>query len=120
MKGRFTRWKQTTRSFFNQKHMGKPILRIEKTNDQVKLVAQGDLTVQHAKELHSFLLQNSDHQSEIHLIMTEAASLDIAGIQLAYAWKSDLYKQGRKAIVTLPDRNDLFDLLEKSGINKIF
>jgi hypothetical protein len=100
--------------------MAKPEIKIEKTNDKVRLVATGNLTVQHSKELQQILLLHCDFKNEVQLVLDEAVALDIAGIQLAYAWKSKVIKNGGLAQVTLPVEQNLFQLLEKATITKLF
>jgi len=100
--------------------MGKPVLKIQKTKDQVKLIATGDLTVQHSKVFRDFLVENNSHQQEVNLEMNEATALDIAGIQLAYAWQKGIKSKGGNAMVSLPTNSNLLDLLEKSRITKMF
>jgi anti-anti-sigma regulatory factor len=100
--------------------MAKPTLKIEKTKDRVTLLATGDLTVQHAKELHGFLLNNCDHKKEVHLVLKDVTALDVACIQLVYAWRKYIRKQDGNAIIRMPADSSLLDLLEKTGITKIF
>jgi anti-anti-sigma regulatory factor len=100
--------------------MAKPALKIEKTKDKVKLVVTGNLTIQHSKELQRLLLQHCDFKKAVQLVLNNVAALDVAGIQLAYAWKSEVIKKGGLAEVTLPVEKTLLQLLEKASITKIF
>jgi hypothetical protein len=113
-------FKKIDNNFKRTIFMANPVLKIEMTEDEVMLVAAGDLTVQHSRELRLFLLQNCDHTKKIHLAMDGATALDIAGIQLAYTWKSEVIKNGGDAVVTLPASTNLFHLLEKASASKFF
>jgi anti-anti-sigma regulatory factor len=118
---KITAFGEKVENYFKHKiHMANPVLKIEITQDEVMLVAAGDLTAQHSGELRLFLLQNCDHSKKIHLAMDGATALDIAGIQLAYTWKSEVIKKGGDAVVTLPPSTNLFHLLEKASASKFF
>jgi anti-anti-sigma regulatory factor len=100
--------------------MAKPELTIEETNDKVKLLVTGNLTVQHSKELQRILLQHCEFKTTVQLVLDDVAALDVAGIQLAYAWKNEVIKKGGVAEVSLPAERALLELLDKASITKIF
>jgi ABC-type transporter Mla MlaB component len=100
--------------------MAKPTLKFESSDDKVRLIAVGDWAVQYATEVKSSLMQAFVPAKEIHLDLKEVTALDLSGIQLTYAWITEIRKQGTPVVVSMPTDASLLDLLEKSRITKLF
>jgi anti-anti-sigma factor len=99
--------------------MAKPTFKIEKNKEETTVVAHGDLTVQHANELKKLLVPSLTRKGNELFVLSQVTAFDATAVQLSYAWKKELEKQGRKATITLPSAQGLSELLEKTGINKI-
>jgi anti-anti-sigma factor len=100
--------------------MTKPTLKIEHGKHRITLTVSGDLTVQHSRELREFFFNNTEIKKENRLVLKGVTALDIAGIQLIYAWRNSIETRGGRTRLTMPGSNNLRDLLEKTGITKLF
>jgi len=100
--------------------MPKPTFTIERTAGEIRLRVQGDLNVQHAREMKpSFQQLSEENGMDIHLDFLQATAFDLSAIQLSYLLRTEVHRQGRQLKVTLPQDAALCDLLEKCGITKI-
>jgi anti-anti-sigma regulatory factor len=85
----------------------------------IELTAEGDFTVRNGATIKTSLLENASEKSDEALNLKNVTALDLAGIQLAYAWKKNLQAQGRQASITWPEEESIKDLIKKTGITTI-
>lgn len=100
--------------------MENTILKIEETDLGITMICDGDFTVTHAEFIKKELLDSAARKGDEILSLSNAKSIDVSGIQLAYSWKKILEAQGRQATVLLPQSENIKDLLEKTGLTKLF
>ncbi|HEY0653736.1 MAG TPA: STAS domain-containing protein [Chryseosolibacter sp.] len=84
------------------------------------MICTVDFTATNAATIKAELMHSVERTGEEVLSLENVTSLDITGIQLAFAWRKALVAQGRKATVKLPRAGNINDLLEKTGIHKLF
>jgi anti-anti-sigma regulatory factor len=95
-------------------------LTINKSGDEVQILCNGEFTTQHAGAIKETLLAEMNGTEAIVLSLQYATAFDVAGIQLAFAWKKKMEALGRTVRVSLPETETIKDLLAKAGITKLF
>jgi len=101
--------------------MGKPVLKYKISKDKVTidLHVTGDLSVQYAEQIKTDFLQLLESMKDVCLNLEKVSTIDVTGIQLIYALKSELEKQEKKFLLIHPDNVTLQELLEKTGVLKL-
>lgn len=99
--------------------MAKPMFTIDQSKTETRFEIAGDLTVQYAPELKSFLLQALEQTGIINLVFDKTTSMDTASVQITYAVKKELEKRGRQTTLSFPKNESVMHLLTKTGITKI-
>jgi anti-anti-sigma regulatory factor len=99
--------------------MASGILKINQDEGGLQLVAEGDFTVRNSASIKTALLESISRQGNETLVLKDVTALDLAGIQLAYAWRKVLQAQGRDASIVLPEDEGIKDLVRKTGITTI-
>jgi ABC-type transporter Mla MlaB component len=100
--------------------MATPTFHIETQNQDVRLKITGDLNAQHAGKLKAFLVESSVLDGNRTLDLLQVTAFDPSAIQLTYSWKKNLTEKGRTVNIMWPADSNLIDLLQKTGILKIF
>jgi ABC-type transporter Mla MlaB component len=95
------------------------MIQTEEHADGIHLIFNGDFTVKNAAQIVSALTVSASRKGSEILSLTNATAIDVAGIQLAYCWKTTLESQDRNVKIVLPESESLTDLLQKTGITKI-
>jgi hypothetical protein len=78
-----------------------------------------EFTTETFKIVRQQLLSSLERSGPETLLLKDVATIDIAAIQLAYAWKKKLSKDGRRVTIVLPEDENIKDLLVKTGITQI-
>jgi hypothetical protein len=89
------------------------------TGNGIHLELHGEFTLRSGEQTKKDLISSLSGEGPELLDLTRASAMDVAGIQLAYAWKNALGQAGRKATITLPEAENLKDLFTKTGITQI-
>jgi hypothetical protein len=89
------------------------------TENVLHLAVENEFTIVTSGEIKQELAASTERSGQESLILTNVSALDVAAIQLAYAWKKALLKQGRQGAVVLPELENIKDLLVKTGITQI-
>jgi anti-anti-sigma regulatory factor len=100
--------------------MANPILKIIEAKNSTEMICEGDFNVTNGESIKQALLESAARKGDEILSLAGATSIDASGIQLAFAWRTALQTQHRKADVLFPQSSDIKDLLEKTGITQIF
>jgi ABC-type transporter Mla MlaB component len=100
--------------------MTQPTLRIENGDDKVRIAALGDWVIQHATEMKTCLANALIQAKDMHLDLSEVTAFDVSAIQVVFLWKNEIKNLNNQIIISMPIDASLLDLLEKSGITKIF
>jgi hypothetical protein len=100
--------------------MENTILKLVETGKGISMICNDDFSAANARAIQESLLKSSARKGDEVLSLAKAISIDVSGIQLAFAWKRALQAQGRKADVVLPQSENIKDLLDKTGITQIF
>jgi hypothetical protein len=94
-------------------------LKIVNTENDIRIEVSGDVTIATSEKIASELLRSLLSAGNGTLDLTNATTIDVVGIQLAYAWKKAFAHKQRKAIVILPQSENIKDLFVKTGITQI-
>jgi anti-anti-sigma regulatory factor len=94
-------------------------LKIVKTENATQLEVRGEFTLRCGEGIKKDLISSASREGSESLDLTHASAMDVAGIQLAYAWKKALEGDGRKGNVILPESENIKDLFAKTGITQI-
>jgi hypothetical protein len=94
-------------------------LKLNDKGNTLEIELEGDFVLRSCDEIKIQLLKSLDRSGAETLVLKDATSFDVSAIQLVFAWKKSLEKQGRIATVVLPDNQDIKDLLSKTGITQI-
>jgi hypothetical protein len=94
-------------------------LNVTNTEDAIQLEARGEFTLRCGDKIKQELMLSAARAGAESLNLVEASAMDLAGIQLAYAWKKSLEQRGRKAVVILPEAENIKDLFTRTGITQI-
>jgi hypothetical protein len=94
-------------------------LKLVKTENAAHLEVRGEFTLRCGEGIKKDLISSISEESNESLDLTHACAMDVAGIQLAYAWKKALQDNGKKANVILPESENIKDLFAKTGITQI-
>jgi anti-anti-sigma regulatory factor len=78
----------------------------------------GELTIATAGQLKLSLLSMETDKPMV-LSLAQVTAIDLACIQVLYAWKHTLLTVGKKVQILLPEGEALKELLEKTGITKL-
>jgi anti-anti-sigma regulatory factor len=90
-----------------------------KTNNATQLQMDGEFTLRFGEKIKQDLISSASEEGIQSLDLTHASAMDVAGIQLAFAWKRALQDNGKKAQVILPESENIKDLFAKTGITQI-
>lgn len=100
--------------------MPKPSFTLETNPSEVVLQVQGDLNVQHAREVKQFFQLTADGVAlDVHLNLQSVTAFDLSAAQLTYRLRTEVQRQGHHFKITMPGDTSLCDLLEKCGITKL-
>jgi hypothetical protein len=100
--------------------MNTDIFSIAQIDNEIHMTCEAEFSVSNAVVIKQALQQSAARKGDETLSLTKARSIDLTGIQLAFAWRAALKIQGRNAKVLLPEAAPLKDLLQKAGITQIF
>jgi hypothetical protein len=100
--------------------MKKEIFEILQKGNALQMVCSTDFSIANAQVIKKCLLMSVTRTGDEVLSLCEATSIDLTGIQLAFAWKQILKQQNRRGTVLLPEKEGIKDLLQKTGITEIF
>jgi anti-anti-sigma factor len=93
---------------------------VTKLSTGARLKVKGDLTVQCAGEFKEKLVELSVGQGQTMLSLREAGAIDISAIQLLVALNNRLKVEGRRLALDWPERAEVNQLLETTGIKRLF
>ena len=99
--------------------MAKPIFITETSDHEVHLSIQGSASVQHAQEVSEAFVQLLSQHQDVRISFAAVTELDISAVQLTYALRQEVIRQGRQVSIDWPKQANLIELLEKSGIIKM-
>lgn len=89
------------------------------TENGIRLEIHGEFTSRCSEQVKKGLIASLSRDGAELLDLTQVSAMDVAGVQLAFAWKSALEQSGRKATIMLPEAENLKDLFTKTGITQI-
>ncbi|WP_133259505.1 STAS domain-containing protein [Pseudochryseolinea flava] len=93
---------------------------IERDEDGTRIICSGEFNAARAIAIEQLLGQSMTRRGQETLVLTHVTTMDITGIRLAYAWRRALELQNRNAKVVLPASGVIGNLLERTGIAKLF
>src|SRR5262245_38803448 len=100
--------------------MPKPSFTLETNASESVLQVQGDLNVQHARDVKQFFQLTAEGVAhDVHLDLQNVTAFDVSAAQLTYRLRTEVQRQGHQFKITLPNDASLCDLLEKCGITKL-
>jgi ABC-type transporter Mla MlaB component len=94
-------------------------LKTTQTPGTEELTIEGDFNLRNIAHAKAALLESNSRKNDEALNLKNVTALDLAGVQLAYAWRKSLQAQGRQATITLPEDEGIKDLIKKTGITNI-
>jgi ABC-type transporter Mla MlaB component len=100
--------------------MAAPTFHIDLDDKNVTLKISGDLNAQSSARLKAFLVESSVIEGNQMLDLRGVTAFDVSAVQLTFSWKQNLTSRGRTVMIQWPSDNNLIDLLQKTGITKIF
>jgi anti-anti-sigma regulatory factor len=94
-----------------------PIKGKAKSDMEIALLIQGELTIDHAQKLKDFLLEKLEKYNHFALCLSEVESIDLAAVQIIqrFVWDVETAKKSIELKIDLPD--DFLLLLTKTGLN---
>jgi anti-anti-sigma regulatory factor len=84
------------------------------------LTVIGNLTVQNSQSLKENLIKLLAHEDQTTVSLQAVESVDMAGIQLLFAFHKVSKDSGRASAIIWPDNKEVDGLLEKAGIKSVF
>jgi hypothetical protein len=100
--------------------MKEKIITTVQVGKEIHIICEADFNIGNAGLIKEALLESLERNGDEILSLTNTPAIDVSGIQLAFSWKHELEAQGRRAEVLLPGKEDIKDLLEKTGITQMF
>jgi anti-anti-sigma regulatory factor len=94
-------------------------IKVVNTKNGIQLEMSGEFTLRCSEQTKKDLLSSLSREDSESLDLTQTSAMDVAGIQLAYAWKKALVYSGRKATIVHPTSENIKDLFTKTGITQI-
>jgi anti-anti-sigma factor len=87
--------------------------------NQIQIEVEGEFTIGTSEAIKPKLISSIERSGPETLQLKNVTTMDVAAVQLAYAWKKELKKNGRKGTVVCPEDENIKDLLVKTGITQI-
>lgn len=109
----------TNQLSFSRNTMKENELKIVTTENGLRLEVSGEFTTATIENIKNKLVESQSREGNEVLDLTHASVMDVVGIQLAYAWKTNLKHNQRTGTVNLPESDDIKDLFVKVGITQI-
>ena len=91
---------------------------IEQNPDFLKISCKEQFTMAEMSELRDALLSHDPKPMIFSLV--EAKAIDVAAIQLLFCCKNEAVRKGYPFSVVFPAEPSIQDLLQKTGITKLF
>jgi ABC-type transporter Mla MlaB component len=94
-----------------------PIKGKSKSEDEIALIIQGELTIDHAQKLKDFLLDKLEKYNHFALLVSEVENIDLGAVQIIQRFVWDVKELKKSIDLTIDLPQDFLHLLNKTGLN---